>query len=218
MSLVLLFFYSCKKEESNPSKTVTDIDGNVYHTVTIGTQVWLVENLKTTKYNDGSSIPFIKDAPSWFSLSASGYCWYNNVVSGNKGNNGALYNWHAVNSGKLCPTGWHVPTNEEWTVLTDFLGGETLAGGKLKEAHYSHWKNPNSGANNETGFTGLPAGYCDSQQDFSGLGEFCAWWSSSEDSTNSGLAWYRGLYYYVSDVGKLSTFKNSGYSVRCLED
>ena len=108
---------------------VVDIDGNVYHTVTIGTQVWMVENLKTTKYNDGTAIPLVTDNTAWGALTTPGYCWYNNDSATYKNTYGALYNWYAVNTGKLAPTGWHVPTDSEWTVLTTYLGGQSVAGG-----------------------------------------------------------------------------------------
>ena len=108
---------------------VVDIDGNVYHTVTIGTQVWMVENLKTTRYNDGTAIPLVTDGTAWAALTTPGYCWYNNDSATYKNTYGALYNWYAVNTGKLAPTGWHVPTDSEWTVLTTYLGGESLQAG-----------------------------------------------------------------------------------------
>ncbi len=106
------------------AEIITDIDGNVYHAITIGKQVWMAENLRTTRYNDGTGIPFIVDnATAWYELHAPGYCWYDDDMF-NKDIAGALYNWHAVNTGKLCPKGWHVPSDNEWTILTDFLGGE----------------------------------------------------------------------------------------------
>ena len=118
---------------------VTDDDGNVYHSVTIGTQVWMVENLKTTKYNDGTSIPLVTDATDWHNLLTPGYCWNNNDEATYKATYGALYNWYTVNTGNLCPTGWHVPGDAEWTTLTTYLGGEDVAGGKLKEVGITHW-------------------------------------------------------------------------------
>ena len=127
MVVLSILTNSCSKsgDNSNPAPppiTVTDIDGNVYHLITIGTQVWLVENLKTTRYNDGAPIPLVTDSAAWSLLTTPGYCWYNNDIA-NKNPNGALYNWFAVNTGKLAPTGWHVPTDAEWTILTTFLGG-----------------------------------------------------------------------------------------------
>ena len=143
--------------------TVTDFDGNVYYTVTIGSQVWLAGNLKTVKYNDGTDIPLVTDKTAWGALTTPGYCWLNNDKATNKDTYGALYNYYVVdpaaNGGKnVCPTGWKVPTNDEWTALTTYLNGEAAAGGKLKEAGTAHWQTPNTGATNETGFTALPAG------------------------------------------------------------
>ena len=156
MGAFILLISSCSNNNIvNPAPTpltATDIDGNVYHTVTIGTQIWMVENLKTTRYNDGSPIPFVTDSSSWSNLTTPGYCWYNNDTT-NKNTYGALYNWFAVNTGKLAPTGWHVPTDDEWTTLTTYLGGESIAGGKLKETGTTHWRTPNAGATNEIGFT-----------------------------------------------------------------
>ena len=137
--------------------TVTDVDGNVYNTVTIGTQCWLQENLKTTKYKDGTSIPLVTDNSAWGSLSTPGYCWYNNDDT-YKNTYGALYNYYTVLTNNLCPSGWHVATEREWSTLVTYLGGASIAGGKLKESGTTHWVTPNTGANNETGFIALPGG------------------------------------------------------------
>jgi hypothetical protein len=126
VGLVVLICNSCKKEKDSPSNLVKDIDGNVYDTVTVGTQTWMVENLKTTRYNDGTAIPLVTKSVAWETLSTPGYCWYNNDESTYKAPYGALYNWYTVNTGKLCPTGWHVPGDSEWIVLIDFLGGPEL--------------------------------------------------------------------------------------------
>ena len=173
---------------TGPSSTVTDIDGNVYHTVTIGTQVWMVENLKTTKYNDGTAIPLVTDVTSWSNLTTPGYCWYNNDATAYKTTYGALYNWFTVNTGKLAPTGWHVPTDGEWTTLTSYLGGENVAGGKMKstgtiEDGTGLWHDPNIGATNESGFSGVPAcgRNCDGR--FANIGKDGIWWNASEYGT-----------------------------------
>ena len=127
---------SCSKKSDSSNTptatTVSDADGYVYHTVTIGAQVWMVENLKTTKYNDGTAIPLVTDSTAWAILTIPGYCWYNNDAVTYKATYGALYNWYAVNTGKLAPKGWHVPADAEWTKLITFLGGEDVAGGKMK--------------------------------------------------------------------------------------
>jgi uncharacterized protein (TIGR02145 family) len=124
--------------EFENGNTVTDIDGNVYQTVKIGTQVWMVENLRVTRYNDGEPIPHITNNSNWANLNTAGYGWYNNEIN-NKYPYGTMYNWYVVNSQKLCPKGWHVPTNAEWTILTDYLGGLSAAAPKLKAAGNSYW-------------------------------------------------------------------------------
>lgn len=198
--------------------TVTDMDGNVYHTVTIGTQVWMKENLKTTKFNDGTSIPFVTENSSWVSLFTPGYCWYNNEVA-NKNIYGALYNWHAVNTGKICPKGWHVPTDAEWTTLTTFLGGEIVAGGKLKETGTTHWNpflDPEPVTTNETGFTALPGGLRLTDGKYYNIGDLGFWWSSTDDDTTT--AWIRAIRHWLSGTIRSSTAKENGFSVRCLRD
>lgn len=140
------------------TRSILYIDGDVYRTDTIGSQVWMVENLKTTKYNDGSSIPNVTDNTTWNGLNTGAYCWYNSDIS-NKKPYGALYNWYTLNTGKLAPYGWHVPTDVEWESLIDHLGGESVAGGKLKESGTTHWQTPNIGATNESGFTAVPGGF-----------------------------------------------------------
>jgi uncharacterized protein (TIGR02145 family) len=202
--------------ESGSGGTVTDIDGNVYYTVTIGTQVWMVENLKTTKYRNGEAIPNVTDATSWNNLTTGAYCNYDNN-SGNSTTFGRLYNWYAVNDSRnIAPYGWHVPTDAECTTLTTYLGGESVAGGKLKEAGTSHWISPNTGATNETGFTALPGGYRYNYGAFYGIGYNGYWWSSTEDDTLN--AWYRYMYYADGHVIRSNISKISGFSVRCVRD
>ncbi|BDX38831.1 hypothetical protein CYCD_21860 [Tenuifilaceae bacterium CYCD] len=195
------------------TSTVTDYDGNVYNTVVIGTQVWMKENLKTTHYNDGSDIPNITDAEAWVTQIAGAYCNYNNS-SANGTTYGALYNWNAVKTGKLCPTGWHVPSDAEWKTLIDFLGGESVAGGKLKSI--TGWNTPNTGATNENGFTALPgAGRMDNGAFYS-LGDLGVWWSSTEFNTEG--AWTRYLVNTNAIVGRGEGDKVDGFSIRCLKD
>ncbi len=189
--------------------SVTDIDGNVYSTVIIGTQEWMASNLKTTRYKDGTIIPLVTDASSWLSLSSPGYCWPNNSAA-NKDTYGVLYNWYTVNTNKLCPTGWHVPSDAEWTTLTNYLGGETVAGGKLKETGTIHWDSPNTGATNETGFSAVPSGYRSGDFDkFAPIGYGSFWWAS--ESTQ------RDVLYNSSNVIKSVSFTKDGFSVRCLK-
>jgi len=202
----------------NPNITygsITDIDGNTYKTVTIGTQTWMAENLKVTKYNDGIAIPNVTDNTAWSELTTGALCDYDNTPS-NSETYGKLYNWHAVNTGKLCPTGWHVPSDAEWTELTDYLGGTSDAGGKLKETGTTHWNSPNTSTTNETGFTALPGGYRHYGGAFNGIGGYGTWWSATEDDTND--AWTRLMYYTNSNVLRFSDNKELGLSVRCLRD
>jgi uncharacterized protein (TIGR02145 family) len=207
---------SFKTLSDTSSETVTDVDGNVYKTVTIGTQVWMAENLKTTTYNNGTTIPNVTDGTTWAALITPAYCWYNNDASTNKATYGTLYNWYTVNTSMLCPTGWHVPTDDEWTTLTTFLGGESIAGGKLKEIGTTHWSSPNIGADNSSGFTALPGGYRNYDGNFITNGNYGVWWSSSESSTSN--AWYRDMIYGYSIVERSSYKELDGFSVRCLRD
>ena len=201
---------------------VRDRDGNVYHTVTIGTQVWMVENLKTTRLNDGTEIPWVTDNAAWGILTTPGYDWYNNDEATYKNTYGALYNWFTVNTGKLAPTGWHVPTDAEWTILTTYLGGETIAGGKMKstgtiEAGTGLWYSPNTGATNSSGFTALPGGIRLSNGGFGNLTLTAPFWSSTEYSYT--LAWFLGLLYIDETVYRSSgNYKTCGLSVRCVQD
>jgi uncharacterized protein (TIGR02145 family) len=194
----------------NEAEIVIDIDGNVYYGVTIGAQVWMIQNLKTTKYRDGTSIPVM-----WAGMSFGGYVWFNNDISF-KNPYGALYNWYAVNTGKLCPTGWHVPTDTEWTTLTNYLGGGSVAGGELKEAGTSHWISPNTGATNSRYFTALPGGYRLNSGAFVNVGFLGCWWSTTVYNTN--YAWVRVMQYNTSTTDRFSYEKRMGNSVRCLKD
>jgi uncharacterized protein (TIGR02145 family) len=192
--------------------TVSDIDNNVYKTITIGTQTWMAENLKTTKFNDGTDVFFALVDKDWADSAFKAYCWYNNdsIVYG------AIYNWAAVNSDKLCPTGWHVPSDAEWTTLTTFIGGETTAAGKLMEAGNVHWQTPNSSLTNETGFTALPGGYRNYNAVFSNIKRYGYWWSSTESSTPN--AYCRFIYFSFANMTRTNTNKMSGLSVRCVMD
>jgi uncharacterized protein (TIGR02145 family) len=196
-----------------------DFDGNAYNAVKIGKQVWMTENLKTTKYKDGTSIPLVTDSPTWGSLSTPAYCWYNEDKLTYENLYGALYNWYAVNTGKLCPSGWHVPSNVEWTSLTTYLGGDSVAGDKLKESGSIHWVEPNTGATNESGFTALPSGgrvlYGDNWG-FYNISNNGFWWSSNEYSTT--LAWQLFMSSFQLNVNIGWSAKENGYSIRCLKD
>lgn len=192
--------------------TMTDQDGNVYKTVTIGTQTWMAENLRTTKYNDGTAIPNVTDGDEWSNLSTGAYCNYDNTTNiVTIATYGRLYNWYAINTEKLAPEGWHVPSYDEWAVLISYLGGEYIAAKKLKEAGTSHWIDPYDEATNQTGFTALPGGHRDySDGTFHYLGYYGNWWSATEENTD--LAWYRW------DFNRSFSSKGVGYSVRCVKD
>jgi len=202
--------------------TIGDNDGNIYKTIGIGNQMWMAENLKTTKYNDGEAISLVTDNDIWRNLVTSGYCWYDNAEASYKATYGALYNGYAVNTGKLCPTGWHVPTRSEWSILVTYLGGFLSdAGGKLKEAGTTHWLSPNTGATNLSGFTGLPGGSRDYYWGSFGYGAstvnpYGFWWTSTIDLPNT--LWYHSLHYWDSYVGGSASSLKYGYSVRCIKD
>lgn len=199
---------------NSPSMCI-DIDGNAYPTFTIGTQTWMAENLRVTKYRDGSAIPNVADNTIWAALITGAYCWYNNDQATNA-KYGVLYNWYTVNDSRgLCPQGWHVPTDAEWTALTTYLGGTSVAGGKMKSVS-AFWISPNTDAINNSGFSGLPGGYRDDSGSFNDVGENGFWWSSTEYS--SGIAWIRFLYYSYGYVIVVGTNMQDGFSVRCLRD
>ena len=202
---------------------VSDIDGNTYKTVKIGTQVWMAENLKVSKYSDGTTIPNITDDTQWLNNTTGAWAYYNNDAANNV-KYGKLYNWHAVskttNGNKnVCPTGWHVPTDTEWTVLTDYLGGEGVAGGKMKEVGITSWNSPNTDVTNISLFTGLPGGIIYGVGGYGSIGSYGYWWSSTEDSTNDAWnAWSRYLSGNDGNAHRSDNGKKEGFSVRCLRD
>ncbi len=198
--------------------TVIDFNGNVYNTVQIGNQCWMRENLRASHYRNGTVIPNITDDISWPGLSTGARCWYNDDSSTYAATWGALYNWYAVNdSNGLCPTGWHVATDVEWTVLTDFLGGSNSAGGVLKEAGTAHWNSPNTGATNASGFTALAGGSrFIGSANYYYMGSYGYWWSSLAASTYT--AWNRVLINNSSNVDRTNISMNYGFSVRCIRD
>jgi len=203
--------------------TLTDVDGNVYKWVKIGTQAWMAENLKTTRYNDNTQIPLVTVASEWGGLTTPAYCWYNNDENANKATYGALYNWFVLdpltNGNKnVCPIGWHVPTDNELATLTDYLEGLSGAGGKLKETGLTHWKSPNP-ATNESGFTALPGGLrgkSSSIWKFGLIGYYSGLWMGTETSAENSRS--IGIYYTNSGLTLSSYEKKSGLTVRCLKD
>jgi uncharacterized protein (TIGR02145 family) len=202
--------------------TVTDIDGNTYNTVPIGTQEWMAENLRTTRYQNGDDIPIVTDGNEWEELETGAWCWYD------KDNQyetpyGKLYNWYAAADDRnVCPVGWRLPSDDDWAELTDFLGGKYAAGGKMKatgtrEAGSGLWHEPNTGATNESGFSGLPGGGRDTSGVFGYLGFYGIWWSSSQYDTRD--AWGAVLDYSNMNMHRTEYYrKKSGFSVRCIKD
>lgn len=226
---------ACDKSEDldvddQSAGTIKDADGNVYKTIKIGSQVWMVENLKTTKYNDGTEIQNITNQAQWEKLTTGAYCNYDNLES-NATIYGRLYNWYAVNTGKLAPSGWHVPDDEDWTILENYLiaNGYSYSGKKDDDeiakalASTNGWSlsdiTGTPGAypegNNHTGFTALPGGYRNFGG-FKGIGSYCDWWSSKEYS--SIFAWYRQMKFDLYDLHKGGDYKVFGFSVRCVRD
>ncbi len=190
-------------------------DGQKYKIIKMGNQWWMAENLKTSKYNNGTFISLVTGTKEWSKLKTPGYCWYENDSVTNK-IYGALYNWYAVRTSKLCPQGWHVPTDAEWTVLSDYLGGANIAGGKLKEAGTIHWSYPNSKSTDEEGFTALPGGNRNFDGTYCNLGYYGYWWTSTENSTTNAINRY--LFYDNSTIIGFSHLKEYGFSVRCVKD
>jgi len=218
---------SCSKDKDKdtPDNSVTDADGNKYSTVKIGTQTWMAENLKTTKYNDGTAITNVTDGTAWKNLTTGAWCNYDNDA-GNNITYGRLYNWYAVNTGKLCPKGWHIPTDAEWTALRTYMG--TDAGIKLKAKGnltdgtglWLKSTSKNTEGTNESGFTGLPGG----NRNGGGVGEFGTisyigvWWSSTAYDDDDAL--YRFLLSTESKgiEGGYYVTKSQGFSCRCMKD
>ncbi|HNW99007.1 MAG TPA: fibrobacter succinogenes major paralogous domain-containing protein [Bacteroidales bacterium] len=201
------------------SETVTEIDGNIYHTVKIGTQVWMVENLNVSHFRNGEIIPEAKTAEEWKEAGNKkqpAWCYYDNNPDNGK-IYGKLFNWYAVNDSRgLAPLGWHIPSDDEWTMLTEFLGGESYAGGKMKEAGTLHWESPNYGADNSSGFTAIPGGSRNLNGLFHGIGIAGDFWSVTE--SNCGV-WSLDIFYCLeSACRKEYKDKNTGYFVRCLRD
>jgi len=194
--------------------SISDIDGNSYHTIIIGNQVWLAENLKTTKYRDGTSITNIIDNTSWSNSTTGAYCYYDNDIS-YANDYGALYNFYAIaDSRNICPAGWHIPSDNEWTTLTTFLGGESEAGAKLKEVGNDHWDYPNSGTNS-SGFAALPGGERYNNGTFHGSHMLGIWWTST---TYYNAVWMRHVSNNGSQLFRSIDNKEFGFSVRCIKD
>jgi len=231
-----LLMSGCKKKNDDNSTnnnqietgTMTDIEGNVYKTVKIGTQWWMAENLKTTKYNDGTSIPLVTEYLDWRYSRDPGYCWFENDSALYKDTYGALYNWYVISTGKLAPTGWHIPSEVEWWTLINYLGGWQIAGGKMKctgtiEAGTGPWYEPNTGATNESGFSAVPTGAREEGGSFMHNPSYKAayeadWWAATEEDFNSALECYISYKYAGAGCEPDGLDKCCGLSVRCVRD
>jgi len=221
--LFLGCFISCEKtitptfqDYTGQKDIIFDTEGNKYKTIGIGTQIWMAENLRATRLKDYTAILKLNDSLEWATTSYPGYCWYNNDTQF-KVPYGALYNWYAVNTGKLCPTGYHIPSEDEWKALVNRLGGIDVTGGKLKVIGTYYWNSPNSGATNSSNFNAVPGGdvfyghfYC--------LGKWSHWWSITQiDNINVTSL---DLLYSSSGVliGPGGRTNSCGLSVRCIKD
>lgn len=200
-----------------PITTVTDVDGNVYDIITIGTQTWLKQNLNTSKFRNGDGIGSTSDNYYWSSQTSGQYCNYNNTPA-NSSVYGKLYNFFIINDPRhVCPLGWHVPSIAEWNTLSNYAGGETFAGKKLKETGTAHWTAPNASATDEVGFAALPGGYRSETGAYYSLNGYGCFWSSTESNTNTAWAW--SLSYYENSVTTASHYeKRQGKSIRCIAD
>lgn len=217
---LMLSFQSCKKDSEDTTLietgTVTDIDGNTYKTVKIGFQWWMAENLRVTHFRNGANITEVRENSAWIDHKSSAWCNYENDAN-NDLVYGKLYNFYAISDTQnICPIGWHIPTNSEWSALETTVGRNTLLGGKLKEIGFSHWIKPNTGATNETGFTALPGGQRFYLGSFDSKGFNGYWWSST--AANDSMAWYRSLSYGFSIIDGDARHKRFGHSVRCVKD
>lgn len=237
--LVGLIGLTCKKEEINPEEKkskvtlpdnlapntensfkiglIIDIDGNIYQSRKIGNQIWMIENLKVTRYRDGYPIDHINNPLTWSINNIGAYCWYNNLIQ-NKNKYGGLYSWHAVNSSRnLAPEGWHIPTKQEWEELAEFLYGANIAGGKLKEIGYTHWNLPNTKASDSHGFKALPGGGIGVDGVFHHISREAFFWTKTYSNINQ-VAGYVHLGYNHGELLFSQSGKNYGFSVRCIKD
>jgi uncharacterized protein (TIGR02145 family) len=178
----------------------------------------MTRNLDFSYYRNGDVIPQVKDPTQWKNLTTGAWCYYNNDSTTGK-TYGKLYNWYAVNDPRgLAPIGWRIPKDPDWSLLETFLGGASLAGGKMKEAGFNHWVSPNTAATNESGFYALPAGSRNAKSgQFSGFGTNCFFWSASEPSTSTNVG-YKTINSSSGQIMSLESSKASGYSIRCVRD
>ncbi len=235
LAMFLLILPNCKKDEITlVYGTITDVDGNKYKTIKIGTQIWMAEDLKCSRFNDWTPIDLIEENITWRTTITAAYCWYNNDII-NKNTYGAFYNWFVVNplnSKNICPSGWHVPTDSEWTKLVQFLDSTTepnsgiqseSAGNFLKtsgtlENGNGLWTTPNENANNSSGFSAIPGGERIWSGSFGGQNHIGAWWSSTQSTGNIGQAYNRSLVTENGIVFRESQPKKWGHNLRCIKN
>jgi len=225
---LLIYSTGCESFLSEPSKqltedytgqidTIFDIDGNAYKTVGIGSQIWMAQNLRTKKLNDGTIIPQVKADSIWDFYPHIAYCFYKNDSIYNSKIYGALYNYYTVKSGLICPVGFHVPDDSEWAVLVKFMGGNEKAGGKLKDYYTSYWSDPNVCFANDYGFAALPGGRRSHYKGvFSSIRDMGYWWTNT--SKNDFYAYARSLYNFNTLVNRNESSYGDGYSIRCIKD
>lgn len=227
VGLFVLILSGCKKSDTPVDNiirgTVSDLEGNVYTTVVIGTQTWMAENLKSFKLTDGTNIQYVTDNSTWSNLVTPAYSYYSNDSVSYKAKYGAIYNWYTVKTNKLCPVGWHIPSDADWTTLSTSLGVDSLAGGKLKDAGVFNWYTPNLYATNTTGFTALAGGYRTFNGTYNNYGISGNWWSSTEYTANTAKRFYLvyNTGYAYNDkttLGKNFVDKLYGLSVRCIKN
>ena len=224
--VVLLFIIlaiSCEKvknlnnDYTGQVDTISDIEGNTYKTIGIGSQIWMAENLRVTRLNDGTIIPEEINDSIWVKLISPAVCWYYNDSISYQQIYGPLYNFYVVNTGLLCPIGWHVPARSEWETLANFVGGEKIAGGKLKQSDGSHWNEPNPCYLNNYQFMALPAG-CRRQYDgeFRDIGDIGYWWTSTPDDYFTAEC--QAMLHDDTSLSRSIVNKKVGFSIRCIKD
>ena len=207
---------SNKKIKTKILDTITDIDGNKYMTIAIGKQVWMMSNLNVTHYRNGDPITNVKDNAKWGSLVTGAYCYYAND-SANTKTFGRLYNWYAINDTRnICPKGWHIPSDDEWQKLINYLGGDNVAGSRMKEIGPKYWGDKNKDATNKSKFTALPGGCRHHEGPFHDIYKHGHWWSST--SGGAETAWYRSLFDDDNGVIRKCDYKTHGFSVRCIKN
>jgi uncharacterized protein (TIGR02145 family) len=213
--IVVLLFLSCHLNAQSfvCGSTISDIDGNIYNTVAIGNQCWTVENMRSTRCGTGTSIPLVSDTLQWSTLAGPAYSYYGNEI-GNAGIYGLLYNGYAAtDTCNVCPEGWHVPDDGEWSGLVSYLGGEGVAGGPMKEV--TGWNGSNTGATNSSGFTAKPGGFRLANGEYDYLGAQARFWTSSMATAQN--AWSRVLYFNDATVARLNYHRRNGMSLRCIK-